>query len=315
MNNIENNFNLKFIISDVDETIAGVYMDAHINMINVLNKMLSKNIAMFLISGQSFENIDTRIVNKINKKLRKKILVGACSGAEVWGYSKLGDRLLKPYYNKRKCLTNEQMILWREIIDNVIEKFGLDVHDVMPKKDFIIVSKGYEKSIMLEDRNSQITMEIINGLKKRNKYNGKSLREAIIEYSNRKLREGNLPIKAQKAGTFAIDFVLSGVSKATAVKYVLENEFVLNSIGIRDKLNFELEVEVWGDKFSLINGGTDMSILYNLPKSVRAIDFRKEDIAELDTNYNIVIWNGRYELHNGLAEYIEGWCKGYEAKR
>ena len=35
------------------------------------------------------------------------------------------------------------------------------------------------------------------------------------------------------------------------------------------------------------------------------IDFRKEDPAELPIGYNIWIWNGKKELHNGLLEYLQ----------
>lgn len=48
----------------------------------------------------------------------------------------------------------------------------------------------------------------------------------------------------------------------------------------------------------------DRHISEALPKEVRSIDFRKENPKELPAGYNIVVWNGKKQLHDGLLEYL-----------
>lgn len=85
----------------------------------------------------------------------------------------------------------------------------------------------------------------------------------------------------------------------------MNNKEVLNKIGVVNPENIsDSEIQVWGDKYSLVNGGTDMNMLYGLNKNVLAIDFRKEPINELDMTYNIKIWNGQKTLCEGLEEYL-----------
>jgi hypothetical protein len=63
--------------------------------------------------------------------------------------------------------------------------------------------------------------------------------------------------------------------------------------------------EVWGDKFSVIRGGSDRHISEGLPKAVRSITFREEDPTEFLESYNIVVWDGDKHLHEGLLEFLK----------
>jgi len=106
-------------------------------------------------------------------------------------------------------------------------------------------------------------------------------------------------------GIFALDFAVKGISKTTAVEYVLNNEQVLSSLGLRksDLTNPEY-LEIWGDKFSVIRGGTDRHMCEAVNPRVRTIDFRKENPEEFLKGYNIVTWDGEKHLHEGLLEYL-----------
>jgi hypothetical protein len=61
-----------------------------------------------------------------------------------------------------------------------------------------------------------------------------------------------------------------------------------------------------GDDFSATNGGTDLHMREALAPTVRSIDFRDEDPAELPTHLNIVLWDGAHRLQDGLLEYLTG---------
>ena len=65
--NMEWNEKVKLIISDVDETIADLYTEATPEMIAELEKILSENKVLFLISGQSVKSMQWRIVDHIKK--------------------------------------------------------------------------------------------------------------------------------------------------------------------------------------------------------------------------------------------------------
>lgn len=66
-----------------------------------------------------------------------------------------------------------------------------------------------------------------------------------------------------------------------------------------------LYMEIWGDKFSTVRGGTDRHISEALPKSVRSITFREENPDEFLDGYNTVVWDGENHLHHGLLEFLK----------
>lgn len=108
------------------------------------------------------------------------------------------------------------------------------------------------------------------------------------------------------AGTAALDFAIKGVSKKTAVKYIINNKAILNKLDLpEDITNNPKNIEVWGDKFSTIKGGTDRHIIEALSKDVRSITFRKENPDEFLEGYNTVVWDGEQHLHHGLLEFLK----------
>ena len=165
---------------------------------------------------------------------------------------------------------------------------------------------------MYEDRGPQITFEVINAycldevtkgkLNREYSFDSNDLRDAVIREAGILLRDNNVPITARKAGVFAIDFAIKDVSKTTAVKHIVEDEELMNKFGI-DPNNVD-ELLVLGDKFSS-NGGTDRHMSEALNPDVLSITFRRENPDELPTGYNIQIWDGKEELHNGTLEYLK----------
>ena len=316
---IEWNNRVKLIISDVDETIADLYLEAKPEMINELEKLLSEGKVLFLVTGQSIPNIQWRIVDHIQQNLRKRIIVGHCSGAEIWGFTESGSLQKNPFYSLYNSTLSElQKKQWREVIQGLIDEFRLKVYPPMPVKEFIRKSGKDPYSIIFEDRGPQITFEVINGY---NLSPGKSnelvvnapimnghldLRIPILTRAKDMLTLKNIPITPRLAGVFAIDYAIKGVSKTTAVKYVAERDSILNSLGIhKSDIDNPESIEVWGDKFSITRGGTDRHICEALPESVRSITFREENPEEFPDGYNIVVWEGKKHLHEGLLEYLQ----------
>ena len=81
------NQKLRLILSDVDETVADLYRPAEPGMLDALARLLDQGIALVLITGQSVDNVEQRVVMRLPARLRRRIAVGGCSGAELWGYA------------------------------------------------------------------------------------------------------------------------------------------------------------------------------------------------------------------------------------
>ncbi|MFA6981253.1 MAG: hypothetical protein WC209_18145 [Ignavibacteriaceae bacterium] len=313
------NHDVKLIISDVDETIADLYVKAETEMLRELEKLLAEGKVLFLISGQSVKSIEWRIVDHIKAELRKRMIIGHCSGAEVWGFDEAGNLRKESYYSVYDNSMNEsQKKKWREIIQQLVSEFKLDVFDTMPVLEFKKKSNENPLAIMLEDRGPQITFEVVNGhdlqpdkanqleLKIPKTHSSYDLRIPILERAEKLLSKENLPITPRLAGVFAIDFAIKGVSKTTAVKNILKNEKALSQLELTNTILVEpLYMEIWGDKFSTVRGGTDRHISEALPKSVRSITFREENPDEFLDGYNTVVWDGENHLHHGLLEFLK----------
>ena len=289
---------VKLILSDVDETVADLYLPATPAMIQQLCVLLEKKISIFFITGQGIESVERRIVHFIPAHLRPQILIGHCSGAEVIGFNSDGTLRNKPFFSiYNQMLSPLQQQTWRAIISQIIKEFHLVVYPTMPVAEFIQETVGNSLAIMYEDRGPQITFEIVHG--------ADDLRYPIAKRANMLFQKANIPIVAGLAGVFAIDFSLKGISKTTAVEFALSSDTVLASLGlIKDDIVSPLSLEIWGDKFSTCRGGTDRYISQSVDPSVRSIDFRVEDPIEFPTGYNILVWNGKKHLHEGLLEYL-----------
>jgi hydroxymethylpyrimidine pyrophosphatase-like HAD family hydrolase len=313
------NEQVKLVISDVDETIADVNGPIDPEMVTELNGCLADDIKLLMLSGGSLERITSGITDALDPSLRKNILFGHCSGAEVRGFELSGELRAKPFYSPYESMFTEAMReRWRDIIDQLISEFNLRPHPMGLKKDFWHNVGRHVLDIMMEDRDLQITFTMANGRdiseedaalftqvipETSGRYD---LRIPIIQRAEELFTEARLPVDSRLAGNYSIDFVIAGVSKMTAIHEVIANPEILRSIGLEpENIQHSAHIEVWGDKFSVIDGGTDRYISMALPLEVRSIDFREEEPSELPQGYNIVLWDGKKHLHAGLLEYLQ----------
>lgn len=313
------NDSIRLALADVDETIAEVYTPAEPKMIEELSGFLREGRKLFMVTGGSLKRVRAGITDLIPGELRHDILVSHCSGAEVWGFTSTGELRPEPFYSMYEETFTEQMKQsWRTVIDQLVTEFKLRPHPAQPKIEFWDTIGRDPLDIMLDDRGPQITMEVVNGIEltgdqleslpysvplTRGKYD---LRIAIMNRASALLKANNVPITPRLGGNFALDFAVEGVSKTTSIQKVLADGSVLSTIGLTEAdVQNPQELEVWGDKFSVVNGGTDRHMSEAVSPKVRSIDFRQEDPSELPKNYNIVLWDGAHHLHHGLLEYLQ----------
>ncbi len=317
------NNQIKLILSDVDETIAGVYLPAVPALIAELDKLLDERKVLFMTSGGSLQSIRERIIDKVNSKLRHRVLIAHCMGAEVWGFQNNGELNPSPYYGRYdKNLNEDQKKQWRVIVNDAVKRFKLQTFLPEPKTDFEKRSNKQPLAIMLADRGPQITLELVNAINlseaQRNllekelnisiplTHGAYDLRIVIADYLNDRYQKAGLPIDARIAGTFALDNILNGVDKTLAVRFILEHENILKNLEIhRQDIENASALEIWGDKFIPQKGGVDFDMCKAVSPKVRAIDFRKENSAEYPPGYNIQSWDGQRHLQEGLLEYLQ----------
>ncbi len=258
--NIAFNKNVKLIVSDVDETIADLFVPASSEMAAELNKLLLEGKVLFLVSGSGLQSINNRITDLINADLRKQIVISHCSGAEIVGFDKSGNILEKPHHSLYdKTLTLDQKSQWRKIVDEIISEFHLKICLPMPLSNFKDKFGNDPLSVMYEDRGPQITFEFVNSFNLtsdqienlRNhffNYDMADLRIPVAKRAQELFEEKNIPITPRLGGMFALDFALKGVSKTTSIQFALNNTEILSKLNLtkNEAVNPEY-VEIWGD--------------------------------------------------------------------
>lgn len=314
------NTELRLAVSDVDETIAEVYTPAEPAMIAELSSFITGGGKLFMVTGGSLKRVREGITDLMEPGLRSHILVSHCSGAEVWGFTEMGELRKKPFYSiYEETFTDSMKQHWRQAVSQLVAEFSLRAHPAQPKTVFWEKIGRDPRDIMLDDRGPQITMEIVNGHDLSDEQLGlftqsvprthdgrRDLRIPLMQRAGELFAAMNVPISPRLGGVFALDFAIEGSSKTTSIKYVLENPEALATIGLRpEDLARPEHFEVWGDKYSILHGGTDRHMSEALPATVRSIDFRQENPAEFPEGYNIVLWDGRQHLHHGLLEYLQ----------
>ncbi len=313
------NHDSKLILTDVDETIADVYCPAEPAMIDELNSLLEEGKIIFFVTGGGLHRVRNDIINFLKPNLRHKTLVSHCSGAEVWGFDNQGDILESPYYSKYdQELSEEEKTNFRKAVTQVVEEFKLRTHPAMPKLEFIKKFGNHPLEVMYDDRGPQITLEFINGSDLQpgqvaelevtvpQTHGQYDLRIPVLERAELLFKEFQVPISPRLGGTMALDFAIQGVSKTTSVKFVLENKDLLSKLGLDESITQQPQnIEIWGDKYSVIRGGSDRHMSEAVHPDVRSIDFREENPEEFPPGYNIVLWNGEYQLHHGTLEYLQ----------
>lgn len=314
------NNEVRLVLTDVDETIAEVYTAAEPEMITELSFLLNEGVKLFMVTGGSLKRVRAGITDLIDPTLRHDILISHCSGAEVWGFTEDGSLRGEPFYSLYDDVFTEDMKKrWREAVDQLVVEFGFRTHPAQPKTEFWEKIGRDPRDIMLDDRGPQITMEVVNGHDLTDEQLAlfncevpythdarRDLRVPLMQRASELFVAIDVPISPRLGGVFALDFAIEGSSKTTSIKYVLENSEALATIGLKhEDLISPTRYEVWGDKYSILHGGTDRHISEALPTTVRSIDFREENPSEFPAGYNIELWNGRRHLHHGLLEYLQ----------
>jgi hypothetical protein len=309
------NHELRLVLSDVDETVADLYRPAESGMLHALTRLLDRGIYLVLITGQSVENVEQRVLMGLPARVRQRIAVGACSGAELWGYSTAGERNATAFYSADSALTPVQKSAWRAVTRQLITEFRLTPFPPMPISDFRLQHGEEPWHVLLDDRGPQITIEFPNAyqlsntaceqlhLRLGNSFEGSDLRIPVLQRAQRLLETHGVPVTPRIAGMFALDLAIAGVDKARAVEEAL-TPAVLRSLGLGPNVPGAGEIEVWGDRFSQFSG-TDWLMCKPIDRRVRALSFRNEDPAEFPKGYNIQLWDGEHRLHRGLLEYLE----------
>jgi hydroxymethylpyrimidine pyrophosphatase-like HAD family hydrolase len=310
------NDKVKLIISDVDDTVAPVYKNAFPEVIREIEKILSGGTVIFFLSGQSYTNVYCRVVEHIDPKLRHRVLLGVCNGAEVFGYDMDGNKIDNPVFSVEKSRQmNFDMVKLEKVIDTILHEFNLVPHPVMDIDVFKKITNSDPLNIMMENRKLQFTFDFINGINFSNYSlpancpdclaDALDIRIPIINRAKQLLNLNGLDVEPYLAGTFAIDFNIKGVNKSLPIENLISpgKSFAIYKSGkiIYSDPN---EIEIWGDSFSIIKNGSDVFMSKAAPPECRTISFRYIESDELPGNFNIVVWDGIHQLYDGLLEYL-----------
>lgn len=305
------------IISDVDDTVAEVFKNSSSEIICELEELLLEGKVIFLISGQSITNIYNRVISFINRKLRNRVLVGHCNGSEVYGFNDLGELISKQFFSVYDLYKDKiDNMKWRYIVDCILNEFELIAFPFMDINEFKNVTNNNPHCIMLDDRMVQISLDFVNSLNIKDFRFKANINVESVEIDDirvlicRKTKElfqiENIPIEPHLSGKFALDFNIKGVNKGLPIKHIFEvgKQYQIQ-LPQKILLSKYSEVEVWGDSFSISDGGSDHNMSLALPKETRSISFRDMDLGDTIMGYNIVTWNGKYRCHDGLLEYLK----------
>jgi hypothetical protein len=312
---VEWNDGLQLVFSDVDETVADLYRPAETAMLDALARLLDQGTRLVFITGQSVANVEQRVVMGLPASLRHRVAVGACSGAELWGYSIAGDRNSVAFDSVDTALSGEQKAAWRKVVQQLLAEFQLVAYRPMPIPEFGLLHGDEPWHVMVDDRGPQITIEFPNAYRlsrtareRMSRRLGTQLEESdlripISQRARQLLEACSVPVSPRLAGIFALDLAILGVSKTRAVEISLSPK-VLHALGLGTRVLGAGKMEVWGDRFSH-QAGTDWLMCTILDRKVRAISFRDEDPAEFPQGYNIQLWDGECRLQAGLLEFLQ----------
>lgn len=246
------------VISDVDDTLAPPFRDISPSLARALTRLVGNGTALFLVSGQGIENIERRVIRAFPRPLRRRILVGHCHGAEVFGYDHEGRRVIRPLFSVRESAAME----------GVFRKVLTIVTGVLNEHGIAASSPG----ILLDDRGVQVTVDFLV-------HPAAGRRAELVTTLNDRLTEAGLPVEARLAGHLGIDIVVRGVDKSLALSRLLTPLSPGGGTSYRLTMPGGLVagdwdgIEVWGDQFSPPGLDADLRMLAALPRGIRAVNF------------------------------------------
>jgi hypothetical protein len=243
------------IVSDVDDTLAPPFRAISATLARALTRLVGNGTILFLVSGQSIENIERRVVHAFPRRLRRNILVGHCHGAEVFGYDSAGSRVIPPLFSIRESAAMEGVFgRVLTLVTGVLSRHGIAVSS---------------RETLLEDRGVQVTVDFpVPGVSPADQ------RAVLITALNDRLAETALPVEARMAGRLGIDIMARGVDKSLPLSRLLDagNSYRL-TMPEGQVTGDRGGIEVWGDQFSPPDLDADLHMLAALPPGVRAVNF------------------------------------------
>jgi hydroxymethylpyrimidine pyrophosphatase-like HAD family hydrolase len=287
------NAGLQVVVSDLDETLAGLYLPAAPELLAELTDLLRDGLVLVLATGQGIASTWDRLVSLLPPVVRRRVIAGCCSGAELWAFDLDGGAYL---IERPGPLTDDLHQLWRHLVDQLLGEFGLTAHPTTDVGSFRQATAGNRGAVMLADRGSQITLEMANTT---------AVRDQLVARANDLFGLHQLPVEARAAATFAVDFVIDGVTKAAVVEALREDPGMLADLGVDPAWATTAQlVEVWGDSFTPDRGAIDLRISQRLHPQARSISFRDLDPYGPPAACNVVAWPGRHRLQAGVLEHV-----------
>ncbi|MCX8132095.1 MAG: hypothetical protein N3I35_18600 [Clostridia bacterium] len=286
-------------------------------MIYELEELLAEGKILILISGQSIANILQRVIQFIDKKLLKGVLVGHCNGSELYGFDSSGELIQEPYFSILDDYKGEfNHKKWRCVVNCIMEEYGIKPLPFMDIDEFKRKTGGDPRFVMYDDRKVQISIDFVNGLSLKDFPTGSDIyalneniddiRIPIIRKAKLLFQKECLQIEPHSSGAFAIDFNIKGVTKGLLLSRIFAGDEQYRKKVLKEVIvSNHNEIEVWGDSFSVSSDGSDQYMSTALPKESRSISFRKISPEDLLKDYNIVVWNGVHSCHEGLLEYLK----------
>lgn len=294
------NDDVQVVFSDLDETIAGLYRPADEAVVARLSGLLAEGLVLVVATGQGLRSTWDRLIQLLPAGRRVRVLLGACSGAELWTFTRDGSPTRHEAVSGSTSLGADQHRQWRDLVGRLVREFDLDVHQEMDVASFRRVTGGDPRAVMLCDRGSQITIELANCAGP-----ALDLRRQVYDRALALFAAVGLPVEPILASTFALDLVLQGTSKGRTIDRLRTEPALLAERGVDPAaLTSPRLVEVWGDNFAVSGGGIDLRMSESLPAAVRSISFRDIPPGEQPAGFNVVTWNGKHRLEAGLREYL-----------
>ncbi len=291
------NPSVRLVFADVDETVAGLHEPASPQMLAALSAYLNEGGCLCLVTGGSLERVTSGVTDRLDARLRPRVLIGPASGAQLWGFDFRGALHKRPLVDQAR-LTDATRDGWQRVLGQLVDEFELRLHPARSPARFRTEIGHDVREVMFSDRGPQMSLEFVNST-------DEDLRRAVTGRANQLLNAAELPVRAHPTGVFALNMTLEGVSKGGAVTALTGSPELLDRIHLSAKDLVPEAIEVWGDDFSSARGGIDLDMCLALPPAVRTIDFREEDPAELPPDRNIVLWDGQHRLQHGLLEFLE----------
>jgi hypothetical protein len=293
----------RLVISDVDDTIAGVYQPAAPGMIAALKRLLGHGVLLFLVSGCGLANLNRRVVGRLPAALKRQVLVGHCNGAEVVGFDERGEPYERPLFSAAALPAwRIDPIAWRLAVRQLLQEFDLVPYPVMELEAFRAASHGDQRAVMVDDRGVQLSLMFGNRL-----FGSPppDLRPELVARAHEHFRRRGLGAVGRIVGVDGVDFVADHVHKGLPVRaLVAYGPAFRDELPERIVLGHPEEAEVWGDRFGAGDQGADLCLALALRPGSRVISFRP--LAPKDRLHGTPIrcWPGGRQLHEGLREYL-----------